>query len=324
MKNFLMLVVGFVMLLSFSVQVFADPFQNGSFEEGPEDVSGFITLGAGSDAIDGWITSGSIDLIDGYWPASEGDRSIDLNGNAIGAISQTFDTIAGAWYQVRFDMAGNPDGEQGLKVLVASTDTMAQEYDFDSTGLTVDNMQWTEKSFIFQAADGSTTLSFASDISGAYGPAIDNVRVNILTQAFPEDVMAPMGAVHARDNVLWPPNNKKVPVKIGGYVKDELSIARDGEGIGVSSAYILINGRKKIILRNDDENNPIDLIDDDGKFSIVKKFRAKKGRVYTIELFAWDTAVPSNFDLVDSTKVRVPKNMSNKKAKPKKKHKKKK
>lgn len=310
MKKLIVILASFLFILGLSTVSMATPFQNGSFEDGPDDIVAFITLPAGSADITGWtVVSGSIDLIGSYWDASDGDRSIDLNGDEPGAINQVFDTESGALYQVFFDMAGNPD-DPGLKVLVASANSMASEYEFDSTGKTHTEMGWTEMSFIFQASSNSTTLEFASiSPDSAFGPALDNVRV-IPIRLFPEDTMYPAGAVHAHDNLLWPPNNKKVQVEIEGYVIDELSMVRDGDGIGVSQAYLLVNGTK-IILRDE----TTDLLDpDDGSFSIVEYLEARKNAIYPIKLFAADTVAEEdggpNSGLVDSTFVRVPHDMS--------------
>jgi choice-of-anchor C domain-containing protein len=329
MKKLIVIFASFLFILGLSTVSMAAPFQNGSFEDGPDDIGGFITLFAGETDITGWtVSSGSIDLIGSYWEASDGDRSIDLNGNGLGAISQAFDTEPGAVYQVVFDMAGNPDG-QGLKVLLASANSTANEYEFGSTGKTRGEMGWTEMSFIFQASSDSTTLEFASvSPRGAYGPALDNVRVILIPfKPFPEDTMHPAGAVHAYDNVLWPPNNKEVKVKIKGYVMDELSMARDEGGIGVKWVYLLVNG-KKIILKDETINE----LKSDGSFYIVVHLKAKKNAIYPIKLFAADTVADEdggpNDGLVDETSVRVPHDMSgkskDKKDKKKKKSKKKK
>ena len=117
------------------------------------------------------------------------------------------------------------------------------------------------------------------------------------------DITPPAGSVHAHDNFLWPPNNKMVEVMISGYVHDELSAARDGWGIGVSEAYLLVNGEETIPL----------VLESDGSFSIAKEFEAKEGALYTIELYAADTTPEEdggpNNGLVDQTYVRVPKSM---------------
>jgi len=121
----------------------------------------------------------------------------------------------------------------------------------------------------------------------------------------PDDTMAPTGAVHAHGNIIWPGNNRMVTVTLEGYVVDELSIARDGGGIGVSSAYLLVDGNE-IILRDEDT----DLLDDDGSFSVTTEVEAVKGAVINVELYGTDTepeeAGGPNSGLVDSTFIRVP------------------
>src|SRR5438067_1601315 len=51
---------------------------NGSFETGPISAADFVTLTAVDNSILGWtVDSGSIDYINGYWPAEDGAHSID-------------------------------------------------------------------------------------------------------------------------------------------------------------------------------------------------------------------------------------------------------
>jgi hypothetical protein len=133
--------------------------------------------------------------------------------------------------------------------------------------------------------------------------------LNIIPTIELEDTMHPTGSVHAFPNLLWPPNNKNVKVNFEGYIIDEMSMV--GDSLGVSQAYLLVNG-KKIILRDE----TTDLLNPDGSFSVVHKLRAKKRAIYPIELYAADT-VPEedggpNFGLVDSTFVRVPHNRGGK------------
>lgn len=117
------------------------------------------------------------------------------------------------------------------------------------------------------------------------------------------DETPPAGAVHAYPNILWSPNNKMVEVTISGYVRDELSMVRDGEGVGIFSAYLLVNGTEQIPLS----------LDGDGKFSIIREFEAEKGALYNIELYAADTNPGTpNEGLVDRTYIRVPLNLGKK------------
>lgn len=160
---------------------------NGSFEIATVDPgAGFIKLGAGSTVIDGWVVeSGTIDLVGGLWQASDGSRSIDMNGTSGGSISQTFATEIGKQFKVLFDMAGNPDSSPNIKELELSTSGSVVTFMFDTTGKSRTNMGYEEKSFIFTATDTTTTLTFRSLISGNAGPVLDNVRVSSVTTPTP-------------------------------------------------------------------------------------------------------------------------------------------
>ncbi|OGP70679.1 MAG: hypothetical protein A2Y80_09890 [Deltaproteobacteria bacterium RBG_13_58_19] len=158
----------------------AASFQNGDFGIGPSFTDPFITLYNGDTSITGWTVTGhSIDYIGTYWQAPPGaTRSIDLDGLGQGGIQQTFDTISGAQYQVRFYLAGNPDGAPSTKnILVVSWGTPAA-YSFDASGATLGNMGWILESFTFTAEGPSTTLQFNSQDSGYYGPALGGVNVS--------------------------------------------------------------------------------------------------------------------------------------------------
>lgn len=199
----------------------ANLITNGSFEEGFYFGSDpFITLGAGSTSISGWsVKSGSVDWIDSYWQASNGERSLDLAGfYEHGVISTIFATTPGQSYRVQFDMAGNPDRDYAktmVAVSAASTPTVhtlqsyshivaiilappplpvilpAQTYTFEQTGHTRGSMGWESRYFDFAAETASTELFFG-DLTGmgslednpdeAFGAALDNVRVTAVPE----------------------------------------------------------------------------------------------------------------------------------------------
>jgi choice-of-anchor C domain-containing protein len=162
---------------------------NGGFELGTDPGATFITLGVLSTDIDGWtVTAGSIDYIGGYWQPSEGGRSVDMNGLAAGALSQTITgLIPGQNYVVSFDLAGNPDAGPTVKTLNAITVSAGSfSFTFDTTGSTRSDMGWLPQSFTFVAGATSELLTFASAVlaggtpanPAAFGPALDNVSIS--------------------------------------------------------------------------------------------------------------------------------------------------
>jgi len=74
-------------------------------------------------------------------------------------------------------MARNLDGRAMLKKLSISAANATQEFEFNTTGNSRQNMGWMEMALVFTAVDTLTTLTFTSLGSGAFGAVIDNVRV---------------------------------------------------------------------------------------------------------------------------------------------------
>jgi len=179
--------IGLVLAMGSVQSAWALPFTNGSFEEGPAFTGGGITLPVGSTAITGWEVFGSDIDVATAWQASDGLRSVDLNGShGPAGIRQTFDTQAGALYRVDFDFSLNPDGP------LVPFITMSWNYPNGggSLGLnsalfpppTRTNMQWHSSAFFFTAISDSTTVSFFSTINDQFfGPTLDNVRVQVVT-----------------------------------------------------------------------------------------------------------------------------------------------
>jgi choice-of-anchor C domain-containing protein len=154
---------------------------NGGFEDGDyvPNATGFQQLNAPNTSIDGWtVDAGSVDWIGEYWPAPEGDMSIDMSGVNAGTLSQTFDTTIGNTYTVSFLLSGNPVGEPAIKTLdVSATGGTVGNYSHDTTGTDLTSMVWTPQTYTFLATSATTTLSFISTTATAFGPAIDDVAV---------------------------------------------------------------------------------------------------------------------------------------------------
>ena len=159
----------------------ASPFVNGGFETGPIVAAiGFTTVSAGDTSISGWtVTGDSVDYIGSYWQPQSGTHSIDLSGDAPGAISQTFDTAIGQQYQLSFWIAGNPDSSANKTgSLQVSAGPASLFFPFAQAGNTKSSMGWLEYTYAFVADALSTTLKFASTTGTPFGLALDNVSVS--------------------------------------------------------------------------------------------------------------------------------------------------
>jgi choice-of-anchor C domain-containing protein len=152
---------------------------NGSFETGTSP-GVFLPLSSGdSTTIPGWtVTSGTVDYIGTYWQAADGVRSLDLRGSGAGAVRQTFATTVGTSYRVTFSMSGNPVGGAGTKTMTADTGGTPTVFTY-VVGAVNPDMKWAKKTFLFTAVAVTTALTFTSTTSGVYGPALDNVRVEL-------------------------------------------------------------------------------------------------------------------------------------------------
>ncbi len=170
----------------------ADLIVNGSFEDGVSIPGGFVSVGGGnSSSITGWTVLGgvqSVDYIGSFWGASDGLRSLDLDGTpGPGGIEQVINTVPGKGYVVTFDMAGNAARAPYVKLMQVAaigTTMQSQVFSFDSQASTVTNMGWTNMQFEFVADAATTTLQFASLTSALNpdyylycGPTLDNVVV---------------------------------------------------------------------------------------------------------------------------------------------------
>jgi choice-of-anchor C domain-containing protein len=168
----------------------ADMILNGSFESGPNPGS-FMNLAGGSTAIDSWFVTGDgIDYTGTLWQASEGSRSLDLDGSGTapfpnGGIAQTFATTVGMRYVVQFDMAGNPNSGPAIKPMRVSAAGDESDFFFDITGKSVNNMGWERKTWEFVATSTFSTIEFRSltvSPNTGWGPALDNVSVTAVPE----------------------------------------------------------------------------------------------------------------------------------------------
>jgi len=182
MKNSVIFAAVTLILIGATVRATPAQVVNGSFESGQDPGVNWLFLNSGSNAMDGWFVSfGTVEYIGGWWQASDGVRSIDMNGNIAGQISQSITTTPGVTYEVAFDMSGNPDGPPSLKEMTVTADgSQAQIFSYDTSlaGNTRPDMRWETKIYTFTATGSTTLIAFTSEVQGwVFGPALDNVRL---------------------------------------------------------------------------------------------------------------------------------------------------
>jgi choice-of-anchor C domain-containing protein len=140
--------------------------------------------------VGGWtVTSGSIDLINGYWNAADGNQSIDLSGNSRGTIQQTINASAGS-YQLTFALSGNSDGPPTVKTVLVSFGGVSAQFSFTTPANNNNNMLWATETWDFSLPTGGNTVLSFQDISegqSAYGAALDNI---VLTQTQTGEITA--------------------------------------------------------------------------------------------------------------------------------------
>jgi choice-of-anchor C domain-containing protein len=148
----------------------------------------FLTVPAGNDtAVPGWyVTTGTIDAINGYWQSADGDGySIDLNGNSPGSIAQVISgLVIGQKYLLKFALSGNPDGGPTVKDLVAGmfmSGWTTFSYDTAANGTTRADMKWVFREFAFTATHETDYVIFESQTTSecCYGPAVDAVSIEV-------------------------------------------------------------------------------------------------------------------------------------------------
>jgi choice-of-anchor C domain-containing protein len=159
--------------------------RNGSFESGTAALNQYRPINPNSIAINDWtVTKGQVDYIGAEWKASDGKRSIDLDGTpGPGGIAQTFATVPNQRYQVKFDLAGNAlrglRDSAPIKQVRVSAAGQSADFSYDVRGRNYGNPSWQPETWTFTATGTQTTLTFSS-LSPApsyLGPIIDNVAV---------------------------------------------------------------------------------------------------------------------------------------------------
>jgi choice-of-anchor C domain-containing protein len=154
------------------------------FHDGFESpkVSGQLQrLPAGSHIGPWTVTAGNVDLSTaGLWQTPEGRQSIDLDGDANGAVATTVTTRPLTTYRITFALAGNPAAAPLIKTgEVRVNGRPVHRFTSDTRLTSLSRMGFTTRTFYVVALSRQLRLEFASTTRPAgWGPVIDDVRVD--------------------------------------------------------------------------------------------------------------------------------------------------
>jgi choice-of-anchor C domain-containing protein len=165
--------------------------QNGSFEFGTNGpgAGAFVTIPGSGATINNWTVNGNVDWINGYWQASDGTHSVDLNGTTQGDVQQSISTVAGQHYLLTFDLSANPDhldaNPDTRKVTVSAGATSnVFSYTFSEPPNSRTSMNWLSYSMSFTGTGAPMLIDFSSAVGQncCYGAALDNVNVTAVPE----------------------------------------------------------------------------------------------------------------------------------------------
>jgi hypothetical protein len=130
-----------------------------------------------------WLVGGnSIDIINNNYGAPDGSIGIDLNGNAPGSISTTVATAAGlSLFTLSFDSSVNTYPGYSGQTLSWTVGSQTGVFTPEPGGPNSLTVQW------YATGGSPINVSFAGDPNtSAYGPTIDNIRLDQVVSAVPE------------------------------------------------------------------------------------------------------------------------------------------
>src|ERR1035437_6257903 len=169
------------MLLAGTAAAQVAPLLNGDFEPATQSAP-YTTVSGYLSGATGWkVTAGNVDV--GTAPAQTrcqfvGTHCVDLNGNTQGRIEQTMASTAGWACTVTFQMSRHLQlASATLQTFVNNVATSPASWTHTIAGVIPNDGKWQQHSFTFTSAAPTTTLAFASAMTGMAGPQLDNVTM---------------------------------------------------------------------------------------------------------------------------------------------------
>lgn len=171
---------------------------NGSFEEGNYAGGPWNSVPPGDNRVTAWeAVEKGFDWHnqEHFGPAYDGSMMIDLTyGFAYGGISQTFATVAGQQYWLRFALAGPENGGSFQNPRAVNVSVAGLNQTFDAPASPASGLTWDVENFIFQATASQTTLTFrGNNLDQYWGPVIDAVSVTAVPE--PSTYLAGLSAL---------------------------------------------------------------------------------------------------------------------------------
>lgn len=186
---------------------------------------------------------------------------VDLNATSPGFISQSFNTIVGQTYTVKFNLSGNLFAVLGgspryrtmnvaITNLANNNVVSSQDYTFDTNGLvyngTMAAQGWQEKSFTFVSPATALSIKLSSTCStcGSAGPIVDNVTICGQSPITPTPTQTPTVTpsklvntsivVDAKSNIRLNPTTGLNAVNTGIYIDSSL-----GRSLSITATGII-------------------------------------------------------------------------------------
>lgn len=181
------------MLLGVTPIAHANLIFNGSFEMASIDPgAGVIKVGPGQTSIPGWdILAEDVRYIGTYWKASDGGRSISIDGRPLTAgsrsygaiISHPFPIVSGTSYEVSFDIAQDPTNQNSVYYAAPMVTVGGQSKIFYASSNPGSDILWQRETLSFVAYGSSDTIKFETlRHYNGWEIAIDNVVVTAVPE----------------------------------------------------------------------------------------------------------------------------------------------